>query len=215
MPNGGIDNCGECDFASGLGSDGARCEIRNTLIEHPFWTYCANHPKNNPLKVQIAVGPIYEDAGEFPYRRRVLRPSPPGHIEEKLRLLERLVQGDLDTSSRIFQVELVKDLGEARSEEAVPLLVALVVAEHGSLGLVADFDPNQDVFDLGDAHETRAARMEYLRLASLRALRRIWHERGSNRVLDELERQRKSANPEQLVWISFAIVFITAYEEPP
>lgn len=215
MPNGGVDNCGECDFASGLDSDSARCEIRNTSIEHPFWTYCANHPKNNPLKVQVAVGPIYEDAGEFPYRRRVLEPSPPGRIEEKLRLLERLVKGDLDTSNRIFQVELVKDLGEARSDEAVPLLVELVVAEQGVLGLVADFDPNQDAFELGDAYETRAALTEYLRLASLRALRRIWHEDGSSRVFDELEGHRKSANPEQLVWISYAVVFITAYEEPP
>lgn len=215
MPNGGIDNCGECDFVSGLDSGVARCEIRDTEIENPYWTYGANHPKNNPTKVQIAIGPIYEDAGEFPYRRRVLEPSPPGHVEEKLRLLERLVQGDLDTSNRIFQVELVKDLGEARSEEAVPLLVELVVAERGGFGLVADFDPNQDVFELGDAYETRAARTEYLRLASLRALRRIWHEDGSNRVFDELDRHRKSATSEQLVWISFAVVFITAYEEPP
>lgn len=80
-------------------------------------------------------------------------------------------------------------------------------------------DP-QDLLLRGEGSPTTprtapGARTEFVRLASLRALRRIWHEDGSNRVFDELERHRKSASPQQQVWINLADVFITAYEGPP
>jgi hypothetical protein len=86
MPNGGSDCCGTCWFNSThegkagyfdvpLGAE-VRCVIRDLLIENPFWTYCANHPHHNPEQINLPIGPVYVDAGGFPYRREVWVESP-------------------------------------------------------------------------------------------------------------------------------------------
>ena len=58
MPNGGIDNCGECDFnranidsINSLGdrAKNAYCVIRKTVICKPFYTYCINMKKQSPI----------------------------------------------------------------------------------------------------------------------------------------------------------------------
>lgn len=68
MPNGGSDCCGTCAF-NGVnlgkvqyppeGSSSFFCEIRKFLIEDPFWTFCNNHPRRNPLWSRIPIGPIW------------------------------------------------------------------------------------------------------------------------------------------------------------
>jgi hypothetical protein len=68
MPNGGSDCCGTCSFnrvnkgkiqypSPDVGY--SFCEIREFKIEDPFWTYCNNHPRRNPLLVQTPRGPVW------------------------------------------------------------------------------------------------------------------------------------------------------------
>ncbi|HJZ53595.1 MAG TPA: hypothetical protein VKE74_01470, partial [Gemmataceae bacterium] len=87
MPNGGSDCCGTCPFNRknrGQAGYGGRdnpepdhCEIRDLPITGAaFWTYCANHPHHNPQLIRIPIGPVYVDAGGFPYGRKVWQPSP-------------------------------------------------------------------------------------------------------------------------------------------
>jgi hypothetical protein len=87
MPNGGSDCCGTCPFnrknRGQLGYGGRdnpepdHCEIRDLPITGAaFWTYCANHPHHNPQSIRIPIGPVYVDAGGFPYGRKVWQPSP-------------------------------------------------------------------------------------------------------------------------------------------
>jgi len=94
MPNGGSDCCGTCWFNSTHeGKEGyfdippdthVRCVIRDLLIEEPFWTYCPNHPHHNPEKISVPIGPVYRNAGGYPYRREVWVDSPD---TEEIRLL--------------------------------------------------------------------------------------------------------------------------------
>ena len=67
MPNGGSDNCGTCGFNAknrhADRSEGDYCEIRDVLIENPFWTYCANHPHRRPQRDPIPIGPITRHSG--------------------------------------------------------------------------------------------------------------------------------------------------------
>ena len=35
------------------------CVIRKVEILNPFYTYCANHPHRNALKLPLPIGPIY------------------------------------------------------------------------------------------------------------------------------------------------------------
>ena len=39
-------------------SDPHHCEIRDVAIDHPFYTYCANHPHRRPDRDPIPIGPI-------------------------------------------------------------------------------------------------------------------------------------------------------------
>ncbi|HTU23178.1 MAG TPA: hypothetical protein VMG10_34400 [Gemmataceae bacterium] len=99
MPNGGSDCCGTCWFNSTHeGKAGyfdtppdaqVRCVIRDLVIEEPFWTYCPNHPHHNPEKLSIPIGPVYRDAGGYPYRREVWVESPDSE-EIRLQLLRLL-----------------------------------------------------------------------------------------------------------------------------
>lgn len=100
MPNGGSDCCGTCWFNSTnegkvghfdtLPGAEVRCVIRDILIEIPFWTYCPNHPHHNPEKITVPIGPVYRDAGGYPYRREVWVESP--DTEEIRSLLLRLLE---------------------------------------------------------------------------------------------------------------------------
>jgi hypothetical protein len=86
MPNGGSDCCGTCWFnARNKGEAGYRdaddsepnsCTIRGLAIENPFWTYCTNHPHHRPNRDPIPIGPVFIDAGGYPYRRKQWQPSP-------------------------------------------------------------------------------------------------------------------------------------------
>ncbi len=68
MPNGGTDCCGTCPF-NGVNKGEIKypsidekdffCEIRGFKIQSPFWTYCNNHPKRNPLRIKEPRGPIW------------------------------------------------------------------------------------------------------------------------------------------------------------
>ena len=43
MPNGGLDNCGECQFNDFIcNKNNWYCSIRETKITKPFYTYCKN-----------------------------------------------------------------------------------------------------------------------------------------------------------------------------
>jgi hypothetical protein len=84
MPNGGDDCCGTCWFnRKNKGELGYRhafapedsyCTIRDLNIEIPFYTYCSNHPRCNPTKIEIPVGPVYAYYGSqyFDGRRFIL-----------------------------------------------------------------------------------------------------------------------------------------------
>ena len=92
MPNGGSDCCGTCWF--NRANEGQRewhkhadksvsphCEIRNLVIEDPFYTYCANHPHRRPDRDLIPIGPVMrwdesKESGLFEYPRHVWKPSP-------------------------------------------------------------------------------------------------------------------------------------------
>ena len=88
MPNGGSDCCGTCWFnRKNRGQRGYRgpgdpdeepyCQIRDVAIEHPFWTYCANHPHRRPDRDPIPIGPITRYAGDgMSNDREVWIPSP-------------------------------------------------------------------------------------------------------------------------------------------
>ena len=68
MPNGGSDCCATCPW-NGVnkgklkyppsGSEDFFCEIRKFKIETPYWTYCNNHPRRNPLWRTKPRGPIW------------------------------------------------------------------------------------------------------------------------------------------------------------
>lgn len=216
MPNGGTDNCGMCPFVLDLGSSSARCGIRDVELEAPLWTYCANHPKHNPFLVEHPVGPVYEDAGEYPYRRVVLYPSPPDDdVGARLELLDQVIDGELASSSRTFQVALVEDLGKLESGDAVPRLVDLAMAEPGDMKLVANPDTEPGVVDLGDMWESDAARVEFVRLAALRALRRIYNANVEDTAMELLSSRFESGTPDERRRAHVAMAFIAAYIEPP
>lgn len=64
MPNGGIDNCGQCFWnkTEGKRTHGGYCKLRNAVITIPYWTYCNNFEFScqEPLDTQPVIsGPIY------------------------------------------------------------------------------------------------------------------------------------------------------------
>jgi ADP-ribosylglycohydrolase len=64
MPNGGMDNCGNCVWnrTEGDRTRSGYCQLRNAPISIPFWTYCANFESWTQVlpKIKPAVqGPIY------------------------------------------------------------------------------------------------------------------------------------------------------------
>ncbi|MBV9123015.1 MAG: hypothetical protein JO112_06645, partial [Planctomycetes bacterium] len=137
MPNGGSDCCGTCWFntrnagQAGYGhasrEEPSFCEIRGNLpIPEPFWTYCSNHPEQNPDRVRIPVGPVYVDAGGYPYRRKDWVPSP--DTEEVRTGLLDLIRAATPEAARRYPGGLslvegaVMQLGVFREVRALPEL---------------------------------------------------------------------------------------------
>ena len=137
MPNGGSDCCGTCWFnQKNRGQPGYThannpepdyCEIRDTLIETPFWTYCANHPHHQPAGDRIPIGPIYAGHGGYPYQREVWRQSP--DTEEVRQHLLELLNGFPESTSHDWYPGspglidiIIWQLGEFRESRAVPQL---------------------------------------------------------------------------------------------
>jgi len=99
MPNGGSDCCGTCWFneknegQAGYEQAGNQlpnfCTIRELPIREPFYTYCANHPHQNPSRIEVPVGPVWE--GTSDNFREIWKLSPDGEKVRKA-LLARLGQ---------------------------------------------------------------------------------------------------------------------------
>ena len=91
MPNGGPDNCGNCDHFSNKGRPmPGLCALRGEEIQDPFWTYCANNSVYHHDE-SLPIGPIYEAGGDFPnYTRRPWKEAPDTpETRERLRDLAR------------------------------------------------------------------------------------------------------------------------------
>jgi len=76
MPNGGVDNCGECEFyplstvrlsvSPTLPREGARCDIPGVVVTIPFWTYCANlHTRSRQPDGPVFTG--FHEWGRLPW----------------------------------------------------------------------------------------------------------------------------------------------------
>ena len=143
MPNGGSDCCGTCWFnAKNKGEVGYVhaddpepnfCIIRNLPIADPFYTYCANHPRRNPNKIDVPLGPVF--TGNSSGYREIWMPSPDTE-EIRLRLLELLSQIQEQPSPEYpigiyLHDAIVWQLGEFREERAVD-----------DLRRIINFDPN-------------------------------------------------------------------------
>jgi hypothetical protein len=100
MPNGGSDCCGTCWFNSRNKGEAGRkrsasppepsyCIIRELPIRSAFYTYCANHPRHNPGRIEIPIGPVREGTSEG--YREVWKLSPDTE-EIRLNLLNLLSQ---------------------------------------------------------------------------------------------------------------------------
>lgn len=99
MPNGGSDCCGTCWFnringgeqgsrSRGLGPNEDFCEIRDTQIADPFYTYCANHPHRRPNKDTIPIGPITVHVGGGLTNDREIWKLSPDTEEIRLHLIQ-------------------------------------------------------------------------------------------------------------------------------
>ena len=135
MPNGGSDCCGTCWFnaknkgRAGFGhahdSEPHFCTIRSLPIEnHPFYTYCSNHPHRRPERDPIPIGPVY--TGDSFGNREVWKPSPDTE-EIRQHLLTLLAQIDEQPGSEypigIYADDVVVwQLGEFKEARAVERL---------------------------------------------------------------------------------------------
>jgi hypothetical protein len=144
MPNGGSDCCGSCWFnernkgEAGFGHardpELSFCSIRKFPIENPFWTYCANHPLRRPDRDVVPIGPVFVDAGSFPYHRILLLASPDTeevrqHLLELLLAIQERPEREYPAAPYLEDV-VVRQLGEWLEARALP-----------GLERVAAFDP--------------------------------------------------------------------------
>lgn len=140
MPNGGPDCCGTCWFnRRNRGEAGYKhaddrsiepyCEIRDVLIENPFYTYCANHPHRRPDRDPIPIGPITRPHGGYnpSYSREVWIPSPDTE-EIRLHLLDLLGEIFTHVSKDLYPIGpdlggvVIWQLGEFREKRAEDLM---------------------------------------------------------------------------------------------
>ena len=136
MPNGGADCCGTCWFNSNFNEEKGhiednpdaevRCILRDLSIEDPFWTYCSNHPAQMPDRIETPIGPVYIDAGEFPYNRKVWVESP--DTEEIRETLLEILESTHEQPRPAYMVPsrvdetIIYQLMQFREERAVPIL---------------------------------------------------------------------------------------------
>lgn len=215
MPNGGTDNCGECRFGSPLEDRRAHCQIRDLDIADPHWTYCANNQITNPDGIETPVGPVYVDSGEYPYRRVVGVPSPDGFVNERLGLLERAARGELDPRTRRLQVAVIGDAAREDAVAALPHLVELALVEPGGLTSAGFAGPDAEMFDLSYTWETDAVRVEFVRLAALRALRQVLQNGSGSDVLTELRSRANTSDRDLLHRINWAMAYVLDVQDPP
>jgi hypothetical protein len=146
MPNGGSDCCGTCWFNSvNEGEPGyermreqrgaeVRCVIRDLVIEEPFWTYCANHPHHNPTRIEIPIGPVYDDKGGYPYERSLWKESPDTEeIRENLLALLKAIPDtphDAHLPLEYMESQVMRQLALFKEKRAVESLIR-----------IANFDP--------------------------------------------------------------------------
>jgi hypothetical protein len=140
MPNGGSDCCGTCWFnARNKGQAGSGhadatepnfCTIRALAIDHPFWTYCTNHPHHRPNRDPIPIGPVFIGAGGYPYRRKQWQASPDTeevrqHLLELVRAIQE--QPTEEYPAGVYGDEMVAwQLGEFREARAADELRRIV-----------------------------------------------------------------------------------------
>ncbi len=136
-------------------------------------------------------------------------------MDERLELLERAAGGDLDPRTRKLQVALIQDIAREGSAAAVPHLVDLALAEPGDLTPAGFAGPDVEMFDLSYWWETDAVRVEFVRLAALRALRRIEAEVSDGDVSAELNIRRDGANRDPMFLINIALAFALDVQDPP
>ena len=170
MPNGGSDCCGTCWF--NRRNQGERdwlphadrtipphCEIREIVIEDPFYTYCANHPHRRPNRDPIPIGPVMRHGGWEEERRvqagqpdvlvstenprYVWKPSPDS--EEIRQHLLNLLDGVFEHMSRDrypigtgLGETIIRQLGEFREQRAVRHLEWIRENFQDFPGLMAD-----------------------------------------------------------------------------
>jgi hypothetical protein len=150
MPNGGSDCCGTCWFnnknegeagyAHAKSSEPDYCVIRDTAINNPFYTYCANHPHRNPGKIEVPIGPVF--TGDSSGQRQIWLHSPDNEtIRNTLLSLLSKIKGEPQPEYPIgYHLELVViqqlvDFGEKRALS--------------ELHRISGFDPNvRDKFGL-------------------------------------------------------------------
>ena len=166
MPNGGPDNCGTCCFNSThegevgyIETDAeVRCVIRDVPIVNPMWTYCANHHYPNADRVDVPVGPVYVDAGEYPYRREVWLESPDSEAIRAtlLDLLGNIGQGPKREKPDWgrFDAAVIDQIGEFCEPRAEHLLRRLIDAAPLGWSIV-DPEPDRDRLTRG-AHAIAA-----------------------------------------------------------
>lgn len=137
MPNGGSDCCGTCWFNSknegkpgyhGADKPGVvRCIIRNIEIDHPFYTYCANHPHHNKQKISVPIGPVYRD--DYPGREVWI--EAPKSEEITVQLLELLKSITNDVQSKYpspidFEEIIIDQLIKLKEKRAIPGLLDII-----------------------------------------------------------------------------------------
>jgi hypothetical protein len=134
MPNGGSDCCGTCWFnlrnkgEPGYGHvydpDLNRCVIRNLEIPNAFYTYCANHPHRNPMKLALPIGSVY--TGDSLGNRKIWIPleDTPGNRQnhlELLRMLSEVMPEEYPIGKPSLAV-IIEQLVEWRESRAIPIL---------------------------------------------------------------------------------------------
>ncbi len=135
MPNGGSDCCGTCWFnrtnggeagfpEPGADDEAPYCQIRNLVIEDPFYTYCANHPHRRPERDPIPIGPVTRYAGDGMSNDREIWMSSPDSEEIRQHLLELLESLFENLSENWYPIgpglseTVIYQLGEFRERRA-------------------------------------------------------------------------------------------------
>lgn len=143
MPNGGSDCCGTCWFnrknkgEAGYGHtkdpEPAYCDIRDLAIEHPFYTYCGNHPHRIPWKLRVPIGPVY--TGDCDGNREVWVDSPDNEEVRSglLDLLGKLPDMDADEYpiGPMLGEVVIAQLANLGEQRAIPELRRIAAMEEG------------------------------------------------------------------------------------